>query len=312
MKILFFIDNLCAGGKERRFIELLKGLKNFSHIEFEIVVMSDNLDYNEVFELQNFIHFVIRKTKKDLSVFYKFFKICKTYKPDIVHCFDSMSAVYLTPICRLLQLKLINGMIADAPESLNIFNTRWLRARITFPFSTLIIANSEAGLKSYKAPKDKSYVIHNGFDFKRIKHLQNSDIIRNELKIKTKFLIGMVASFSKYKDYKTYFDAAALVLSRRADVTFIAIGSNTDSTEAKSLIDDKYMDVIKALGKKSNIESYINAMDICVLATFTEGISNSILEYMALSKPVIATLGGGTSEIVKDAKTGFLILPSNP
>jgi glycosyltransferase involved in cell wall biosynthesis len=203
-------------------------------------------------------------------------------------------------------------MIADAPESLNIFNTRWLRARITFPFSTLIIANSEAGLKSYKAPKDKSYVIHNGFDFKRIKHLQNSDIIRNELKIKTKFLIGMVASFSKYKDYKTYFDAAALVLSRRADVTFIAIGSNTDSTEAKSLIDDKYMDVIKALGKKSNIESYINAMDICVLATFTEGISNSILEYMALSKPVIATLGGGTSEIVKDAKTGFLIQPSNP
>ena len=53
-------------------------------------------------------------------------------------------------------------------------------------------------------------------------------------------------------------------------------------------------------------------MDICILSTFTEGISNSILEYMALGKPVIATRGGGTSEIVIDNKTGFLISPSNP
>jgi glycosyltransferase involved in cell wall biosynthesis len=53
-------------------------------------------------------------------------------------------------------------------------------------------------------------------------------------------------------------------------------------------------------------------MDICVLSTFTEGVSNSILEYMALEKPVVATIGGGTSEIVIDNETGFLINPSNP
>ena len=66
------------------------------------------------------------------------------------------------------------------------------------------------------------------------------------------------------------------------------------------------------LGIRSGIESLISAMDICVLSTFTEGISNSILEYMALEKPVIATAGGGTNEIVIDNKTGFLIKQSNP
>ena len=60
------------------------------------------------------------------------------------------------------------------------------------------------------------------------------------------------------------------------------------------------------------MESFVNAMDICVLSTFTEGISNSILEYMALEKPVVATSGGGTNEIVVDNVTGFLIGPSNP
>jgi glycosyltransferase involved in cell wall biosynthesis len=53
-------------------------------------------------------------------------------------------------------------------------------------------------------------------------------------------------------------------------------------------------------------------MDIGVLATFTEGISNSVLEYMALGKPVVATSGGGTNEIVTDNETGFLVSPSNP
>jgi glycosyltransferase involved in cell wall biosynthesis len=312
MKILFFIDNLMSGGKERRFVELLKGLKAFPSIEFEIVIMNEDVHYKEVFELQNTIHFLIRKTKKDLSIFYKIYKICKIYRPDIIHCFDSMSAVYLSPICSLLRLKLINGMISDAPEKLNIFNTTWLRARITFPFSAIIIGNSEAGLKAYKTPPKKSLVIHKGFNFKRIENLANSDSIRNGLKIKTKFVIGMVASFSKYKDYKTYFKAAELVLSERNDVTFIAIGNKTDSMEAATLIDDNYRDVIKTIGKKTNVESYINAMDICVLATFTEGISNSILEYMALAKPVIATSGGGTNEIVKNAKTGFLVKPSDP
>ena len=51
------------------------------------------------------------------------------------------------------------------------------------------------------------------------------------------------------------------------------------------------------LTKQDDIESIINIFDIGILATFTEGISNSIIEYMALAKPVIATDGGGTSEI---------------
>src|SRR5262249_16906176 len=55
------------------------------------------------------------------------------------------------------------------------------------------------------------------------------------------------------------------------------------------------------------LESLINLFDVGVLATFTEGISNSIMEYMALSKPVVATDGGGTKELVLEGETGFLV-----
>jgi glycosyltransferase involved in cell wall biosynthesis len=312
MRILFFIDSLTSGGKERRLIELMKMLILRQDIQFELIVMSNDIHYKEVFDLDIKIHYLIRKTKKDPYVFYKFYKICKRYNPDIVHCWDSMTAIYSIPACKFLNIKFVNGMVVDAPLKQNIFNNRLFRAKLTFPFSNIIIGNSKAGLEAYGVPKKKSFLIHNGFNFERTNNIIETGIIRKQLEINTQFVIGMVASFSEYKDYKTYFGAAQLLLNQRNDIIFLAIGSNTDSILSKSLILNKHIEHFRLLGKKSDIESFINAMDICVLSTFTEGISNSILEYMALGKPVIASSGGGTNEIVDDTKTGFLISPSDP
>lgn len=312
MKILFLIDTLGSGGKERRLTELLKALKLKQNIDFELVVMSNDIHYEEVLHLGINIHKIIRKTTKDISVFRKFYVHIRNYRPDVVHCWDSMTAVYVAPNCQLLNCKLVNGMVIDSPVRWKIFNKYWLRARLTFPFSDVIVGNSKAGLKAYKAPERKSVVIHNGFNFDRTNNIISSEVIRRELGIATEFIVGMVAAYSKLKDYPTYYMAAQQLLERRSDVTFLAIGPGTDSTESLNLIDKKHIDNFRLLGKKSGIESFINAMDVCILSTFTEGISNSILEYMALGKPVIATMGGGTDEIVTDKRTGFLINPSSP
>jgi glycosyltransferase involved in cell wall biosynthesis len=312
MKILFFIDNLNAGGKERRMTELVKALSFRKDVILQLVVMNKEIHYKEILNLDLNIHYLIRKRKKDFSVFSKLYDICKTFKPDILHCWDSMTAIYAIPICKILHIKLVNGLVVDSPARRNVFNKYWLRAKFTFPFSTLVIGNSLSGLNAYKVNDKKRVCIYNGFDFKRTENLIPPDIIRNELNINTKFIIGMVASFSKKKDYPTYFAAAELLLEKRNDITFVAIGNKTDSLESQQLIKAEHKDSFRLLGKKSGIESFINIMDICILSTFTEGISNSILEYMALKKPVIATIGGGTNEIVEDSKTGFLVQHSNP
>jgi glycosyltransferase involved in cell wall biosynthesis len=165
---------------------------------------------------------------------------------------------------------------------------------------------------AYRAPLGKSEVIYNGFNFDRTNALVRKEIIRDQLGVGTEFLVGMVATFWEKKDYATYYKAAQLLLSKRRDITFLAIGTDTDSAVSVAMVDKRYIDNFRFLGKRTGIESLINSMDICILSTFTEGISNSILEYMALGKPVIATRGGGTVEIVQDNETGFLIEPSNP
>jgi glycosyltransferase involved in cell wall biosynthesis len=255
---------------------------------------------------------ILRKTKKDLFVFGRFYNLIRKCKPDVVHCWDSMSAIYVAPACKLLHCKLVNGMVIDSPIRQNIFNKHWLRARLTFPFSNIIVSNSKAGLIAYKASHNKSVVIYNGFNFDRTKNLIDKHTVREQLDIVTEYIVGMVATFWAKKDYLTYYKAAQLLLTHRKDVTFLAIGADTDSIESKKLIDDRYFENFRLMGKKSGIESYVNAMDICILSTFTEGISNSILEYMALGKPVIATLGGGTAELIINNKTGFMVNPSDP
>lgn len=311
MKILFFIDNLSAGGKERMCIELLKGLKGISDIHYELVIMNDNLHFKEVLGMGIRIHYLIRKSKKDLSIFKKVYGLCKEYKPDIIHSWDTMSAIYLIPTLTTLNIKFVNGTIRDVPTTRNILNKYWMRARITYPFSDLIVGNSWAGIKAYGAPLNKTVCIVNGFDYSRVQSLDSKEKIREETGITSKFVIGMVATFSVNKDYATYFAAAQMVLKNRNDITFLALGRNTDSKQCRELIDEKYLQNFRLIGNTNKVESFINIMDVCVLATYTEGVSNSILEYMALGKPVIATDGGGTSEIVQDKITGFLMQPKN-
>jgi glycosyltransferase involved in cell wall biosynthesis len=312
LKILFVIDTMTAGGKERRLTELMKSLKLKPDVQFELALTTNDFHYKEVYDLGINIHFFIRKSRKDLGVLRSFYRLCKNFKPDIVHCWDTMTAVYITPICKLLNIKLVNGMIVDAPKKQGFFFTPFLRGRLTFPFANIIIGNSRAGLIAYNAPLKKSIVIHNGFDFKRADDILPQRSVRELLNIKTEYIVGMVATFFELKDYPTYYEAAQIVLNKRRDVTFLAIGKKTDSTQSKNYISEKNTDHFRLLGKRSDIESIINIIDIGVLSTFTEGVSNSILEYMALGKPVIATDGGGTNEIVEDQKTGFLIRQSDP
>jgi glycosyltransferase involved in cell wall biosynthesis len=62
------------------------------------------------------------------------------------------------------------------------------------------------------------------------------------------------------------------------------------------------------LGSRDDIESILQLADVGMLISAPcEGLSNSVIEYMAAGKPVIATEGGGTDELIQDGQNGFLV-----
>jgi glycosyltransferase involved in cell wall biosynthesis len=312
LKILYLIDSLKTGGKERQLIELVRGLIVYDNVECELITMDEKIEYPEVLFGNTKIHFLVRKRKKDLTIFFKLSKILKTFKPDIVHTWDGMTSFYLNPFKLINKFKYINGTIRWAQPKEIISPIERLGLKISFFLSDVVIANSDAGKDLY-GPKKKSIVIHNGFNYKRLPNNINSEELRNLYKIGNNKVVGMVANFTVYKDYITYINAANIIFQNKEDVVFFAIGNGPRLNETIALIDKfRLTNKFRIVNNETKIEEIISLFDVAVLSSFSEGISNAIIEYMALSKPVVATDSGGTNEIVIDGITGFLVKKRDP
>lgn len=309
MKVLYFIENLGPGGKERRLAELLKKLHGHPDFTFEVVLTKRLVHYQEIIDKDIKIHYLERKyLKKDPSLFFRFYNICRRFRPDVIHVWGNMPAIYSIPSKLLLGIKLLNNQITDATVKTR---KRILAAKLVFLFSDRVIANSNAGLESYNMNGNKAMVIYGGFDYSRLDNLRSPEEIRSRFGIRTSKIVAMVASFYTYKDYPSYLAAAGMILDSDSDVTFLCIGYGDDQPYRK-LVLQKHSDHVKFLGVQENVESIMNCCDIGVLATRTEGISNAVMEFMALGKPVVATAGGGTKELVDDNVTGFLVPYKSP
>jgi glycosyltransferase involved in cell wall biosynthesis len=312
MKILMVIDSLPRGGKERRLLELIKGLiKQPERFDIYLVSLTDKVEYKYVYDLPIKFEILKRKYKRDFTVIFKLRKIISSFKPDIIHSWSTMSSIFISISNLFYRIPLVNGVLADAYANLNLTDKHYLRVKLTTPFSSVFVSNSKAGILAYKTPPHKTVCIYNGVDFSRFENLKEVSDIENELlggRKDDRIIIGMVAGFDKRKDFDTLIKAAIKLCRRRKSLIFLLIGSGPLlETLKKDVPDDLFNRQIIFTGERTDIESVLQIIDIGMLITFYEGISNSIIEYMAMGKPVIATIGGGTSELVKDGVNGYLV-----
>jgi glycosyltransferase involved in cell wall biosynthesis len=71
-------------------------------------------------------------------------------------------------------------------------------------------------------------------------------------------------------------------------------------------------DRVKFLGFRDDVPSLLQAMDVFVLPSLSEGLPLSVLEALSLKKPVVASDVGGIPEIIENGVTGYLVPPENP
>jgi glycosyltransferase involved in cell wall biosynthesis len=302
-RLLFVVDGLGTGGKERQVVELLKGLSKYGKYEIELVCTeSDDFYLPDVEKLGIPVRFLTRRFRWDPFLIFHFFSLVRKFDPQIIHTYGVVPTFFAIPVARLLNIPLVNGSIRNSFAS---GNYRWKLEKLLLNFSDVVVANSRTGLASRGLQESKkNIVIYNGFDFPRIEQSVSGQKSMYSPPVNKK-IVGMVAAFSDYKDQPTFIRAALKILSKRTDTRFVLVGNGKNFGDCKRMI-QHVPSGIEFLGLRKDIESIITTFTVGVLATFTEGISNSIMEYMAAGKPVVATDGGATREIVIDGKTGFL------
>lgn len=310
MKILYIIDNLVRGGKERQLVELSKSLSQKHQIE--LIVFSEEIHYKEILSTNITFHYLKKSDRKSLAASRKILKICRNFRPDVIHAWDHLSAVCAIPASFFYSIKLIDSIRYAAEKKK--FRGNWYITDLAFGFSKMVIANSVAGLKAHRKSINQKYrVIFNGFDLSRINISDSREFIKHELGIKTKFTIGMVANFLKSKDYKTVISAGIRILYKRNDISFVFVGDGPTRAEFEKKIPEKLKSCFIFTGKRNDVEKIVSTFDIGVLLSNTnghaEGISNALTEIMVQAVPVIATNAGGNSELIENNVTGYLINP---
>ena len=315
-RILVFIGTLRSGGKERRLVELLTYLKAKDRFEILVVMTRNEIHYKEFFNLK-IDYKIIERTweKNDVTVFSKFYKICRRFDPHVIHTWGRMQTFYSIPAVIGQKKRLVNSQITGAPLRLKTFTVNRIIDLINFRFSAIVLANSKQGLESFKPPQRKQKIILNGINPARFENLPDSGEILRKYGISTLHTVVMIASFSPSKDYNLFINVARQVTSVRNDISFIGVGGcdKDDSVYQRMKTLSAGNEQIIFHRQIKDVEALVNACSIGVLfSTDGEGTSNSILEYMALGKPVIANNGGGTGELIRHGENGYLVTKETP
>lgn len=341
IKILYIIDKNGLAGAQKHLNRVIEGLDRARFVPG--LVTLEELGVKRIYGISG-IRGLIRLVR-----------IMRSRKPDIVQTYLFSENILGVIAARLAGVKVI---VTGRRDTGMLREGKWrhiLSYRITNRWVDKIVCVSnavqEVVLEKERVEPEKVEVIYNGVDVSKFDmgYQSPSDpgtqtgllgrwgagaptsqtILRQRLDIRdNELVVGMVANFSWIKGHREFIESAELVLQKMPNVKFLLIGEGPLKDAIRNTqyaIRNK--DKILFLGKRQDIPELLSIMDVSVNASYSEGMSNTVLESMAVGVPVVATAVDGNLETVKslgndygDLKndysdidaTGILVPPRDP
>ena len=161
-------------------------------------------------------------------------------------------------------------------------------------------------------PAERISVIHNAIDTDEWAPDQAATDLRVELGLQDAYpIIGYVGRVMPEKDLDTWLRAAALVAQQFPTAHFVLVGEGKDASTQKGLLQLAAIlgiaNRVHFPGYREDLLSVYATFDIFFMSSRREGLPNSILEAMAMGKPVVTTDVAGAKELVQDNHTGYVL-----
>lgn len=307
-------DTGVIGGAERQLLELLKGLDRERFRPVLACLERGGPVAKRAAEMGVPVHHITRLWRWDLSVPARLAHLIRRERLSIVHGYLGLPGFYGAVGGKLAGARVIATIRIAGPRKRVSDATE----RVAFLLADCIISNSKAGADYYFKHwpgRAKTRIIYNGyvladFDFANRR-------ARSELGLPEGVpLIGHVANLTYLKDYPTFLMALAIVFAEDKDAVAVILGEGKMRQQYRALAEDLGISTRTIfLGHRRDVLDLVKHFDICVLAShpaYSEGLSNSIAEYMGMAKPAVATATGGNVELVNDGATGFLAPAGEP
>ncbi len=314
IEICYVIGQLGRGGAEKQLYELVKGINREMFHPVVISLSSGGGWVKEFRKLHIQVIELQRRKNRELTRLFKLIKLFRTIKPDIVHTYLFSANSYGRIAAIIAGVPVIIASERSLPETgKDKTGYQVFLDRILAFFSDGIICNSlkasDTLVKKYSFDAEKVFTVHNGIntvDFLREPDLDGQQKIAGKV-------VGTVGRLHSSKNYRLFLDMARIVLERfePGSLKFVVIGEGKLRDELEKYSQQSGIaDNVVFTGERDEVFSLLQTMDVFVMTSLYEGLSNAIMEAMMAGLPVVATDVGGNSELVINGETGFLC-PSN-
>ena len=320
--ISYFIGSLGLGGTEKQLIKLINSLDK-KQFKIDLHLLDQKGDLFE--ELDNTIKVYLPKFKFKLKLKHLFNFIVNYYrikkiKPDIIHCFLPFAYLmggFIGILNKNQNIIMSRRSLNNYQKKLKLFPVKkienFLHKRIR-----LIIANAIAVKKNLikeGASEKKIKVIFNGFIKPKPTPNETFTILKKKLGIKKNcFVFLVLANLIPYKNHKLVIEATERLINltkKEFKVIFLGSGKSDYQKSLEELIKDKKLQKYFAFKEKTvQTHNFLKISNVGISSSLEEGLSNSLIEFISLGIPTIATKVGGNSEITNN-KNGFLIESNN-
>ena len=318
--VLQLIGSFHQGGSERQAVQLTRLLHESGGYRVHVACLNgegvlrpdvERLGLGDIAEYP-LNSFYDRKTAIQLR---RFARLLREREIDLLHTHDFYTNVFGMAAAALARVPV---RIASRRGTTGMQTAAQMRVeRGAFRLAHAVVANAQAvrrqlieeGLRA-----EKVVTVYNGLDMRRVS--PQPGVGRDEAlamfnlpRDKGRRFVTIVANMRHpVKDYPTFLRAARRVRAAFPEAAFVLAGEGelTESLRAQAaglgLETDAFF-----IGRCERVAELLLVADVCVLSSRSEGFSNSIIEYMAAGRAVVATDVGGAREVIEEGETGYLV-----
>jgi glycosyltransferase involved in cell wall biosynthesis len=322
IRLLLTIPSLQGGGAERQFVELVRNLSPDKYVL--TVVYFDRPGDHEGPAFQSVISrlghvSLVYLPREGLFGFagplLGLIRLIRARRIQVVHSFLNLASTFGVLAARITGVPHVASAIRDGRDYGFAYK---VCRRVQAWGADYLVSNSRAGIDNrFRHWRTNFKVVYNGIDPDRFPPRAVA-VETFHQRFKSRHfdaLVGMVASLTVAKDHECFLQMAAAVIAQRPGTGFVIVGDGPRRAQIEALSESLGIrNNVVFTGFCPDVDEWAGAFDIaCLLSNcrvHDEGLPNAVLEAMACGIPVLATLGGGTPEILRDGIEGFLV-PGN-
>jgi glycosyltransferase involved in cell wall biosynthesis len=311
VRVCYMIDRLTVAGTESQLLALIRTLDR-RRIRPSLVLLDGEDDVSRALEPADCptLRLGVRKlaSLRAVRATSRLRAFWHDHRPDVLQVYFPDSTYLGAPVARLCGIR--NVLRVQNNLGYWVTGRHRVLGRLVRPLLSATLTNSEAGRAAIVGQEhlrpDRVVVLENGVDTARFNRLMLPDTSKPRVRV------GCVANLRPVKNIDGLMRAAKDAIARFPNLVFAVAGDGEQRPELDRLhaelgLGDKF--VFK--GSVSDVANFLRTVDIAVLPSHSEGMSNALLEYMAAGRAVIATDVGANARLVPHETCGLIVPPGD-